>query len=186
MREMCSGVMSFRLRPKTSTAASPVVFEDIVYCSAGYGVGAGAVKISRSGSKFEAKEIWRTENKNMNHWSTPVCVDGYLYGMFSFKEYGRGPMACVDIRTGEEKWSEEGFGPGNVILTGDEKVLLLGDRGQLVLVDTNSRRYDEIVRAKKVIDGKCWSTPVLSDGRVYLRSISEAVCLDVSGELAVR
>jgi outer membrane protein assembly factor BamB len=30
----------------TSTAASPVVSGDIVYCSAGYGVGAGAVKIT--------------------------------------------------------------------------------------------------------------------------------------------
>lgn len=32
-----------------STAASPVVWEDIVYCSAGYGVGAGAYKIAKTG-----------------------------------------------------------------------------------------------------------------------------------------
>ena len=103
--------------------------------------------ISKSGSKFEAEEIWRTENENMNHWSTPVCVDGYLYGMFSFKEYGKGPLACVDIRTGEEKWSEKGFGPGNVILTGGNKILALGDRGQLVLVNPTPQKYDEVARA---------------------------------------
>jgi outer membrane protein assembly factor BamB len=162
-----------------------VVFEDIVYCSAGYGVGAGAVRIAKSGSTFEAKEIWRTENENINHWSTPVCVDGFLYGMFSFKEYGNGPMACVDIRTGERKWSEPGFGPGHVILTGGGRILALGDRGQLVLVSANPAKYDEIAR-RDILEGKCWSTPVLSNGRIYARSAKEAVCLDVSGKIAAR
>jgi len=42
-----------------------------------------------------------------------VVKDGYLYGMFSFKEYGAGPLACVDIRsTGKDMWKEAGFGPG--------------------------------------------------------------------------
>jgi outer membrane protein assembly factor BamB len=73
---------------KTSTAASPVVFQDIVYCSAGYGVGCGAVKVAKSGGKFTATEIYRlTGNKPVaNHWSTPVVKDGFLYGMFQFKE----------------------------------------------------------------------------------------------------
>ena len=39
---------------KVSTAASPVVWEDIVFCSAGYGVGAGAVKISGEGDALKA------------------------------------------------------------------------------------------------------------------------------------
>ena len=101
---------------RTSTAASPVIWEDIVYCSAGYGVGAGAVKISKDGSKLSAEEIWRTPKENINHWSTPVVKDGHLYGMFGFKEYGKCPLACVDIRTGEMKWSQAGFGPGNVLI----------------------------------------------------------------------
>ena len=55
-----------------STAASPVVWEDIVYCSAGYDVGAGAVKISKSadGTGLEAKEIYRRDGNDLaNHWS---------------------------------------------------------------------------------------------------------------------
>ena len=31
----------------------------------------------------------------------------------------------------------------------------------------------------KVITGKCWSTPVLSNGLVLARSTKEAICLDV-------
>ncbi len=156
---------------KVSTAASPVVWEDIVYCSAGYGVGAGAVQVSKDGDAFTAKEIWRTENDNINHWSTPVVKDGYLYGMFSFKEYGKGPLACVDIRSGNQLWAEEGYGPGNVILVQD-KLLALTDSGELVLVEANSKGYKELAR-KDLLEGKCWSTPALADGVVYIRSTKE-------------
>ncbi|MFZ2643937.1 MAG: PQQ-binding-like beta-propeller repeat protein, partial [Verrucomicrobiia bacterium] len=74
---------------KVSTAASPVVSGDIVYCSAGYGVGSAAAKIAKAGGKFTATELWRTEGNTIcNHWSTPVVKDGYLYGPFSFKQFG--------------------------------------------------------------------------------------------------
>ena len=163
----------------TSTAASPVVSGNIVYCSAGYGVGAGAVKIAKSGEKWSATELYRIRgNKPLaNHWSTPVAKDGHLYGMFQFKEYGKGPVKCVDAATGEVKWEKEGFGPGHVILAGD-KLVALSDAGELVLIDPQPAAYKELARAD-VLDGKCWTTPVLANGRIYARSTKEAVCLDV-------
>lgn len=167
---------------KVSTAASPVVWNDIVYCSAGYGVGAGAVKVTNTGGKWEAKEIYRMRgNKPLaNHWSTPVVKDGHLYGMFQFKEYGKGPVKCVDIATGQVKWEQEGFGPGQVILAGDQ-ILALSDEGNLVLFAADPSGYKELARAD-VLDGKCWTTPILANGRIYARSTKEAVCLDVSGK----
>ncbi|HEV7403172.1 MAG TPA: PQQ-binding-like beta-propeller repeat protein [Chthoniobacteraceae bacterium] len=163
----------------TSTAASPVVSGDIVYCSAGYNVGAGAAKITKVGDKFTATEIYRLPgNKPLaNHWSTPIVKDGFLYGMFQFKEYGKGPVKCVDIAKGEVKWEKEGFGPGQVILAGD-KVVALADNGDLVLIDPNPAAYKELNRVH-LVDGKCWSTPVLANGRIYVRSTKEAACLDV-------
>ena len=163
---------------KVSTAASPVVYQDIVYCSAGYGVGAGAFKISKSGGKLEATQIWRRENQCFNHWSTPVVKDGYLYGMFSFKEYGAGPLACVDIRTGEDKWAEKGFGPGQVILAGD-KIIATSDKGEIVVVEASPDKYKEVAR-KDVLDGKVWSYPILANGKIFARSTTEGVCLDVN------
>lgn len=163
---------------KVSTAASPVVFEDIVYCSAGYGVGAGAFKLAKKGSKLEATQIWRRENQCFNHWSTPVVKDGYLYGMFSFKEYGAGPLACVDIRTGEDKWAEAGFGPGQVILAGD-KIIATSDKGEIVVAEANPEKYKEVAR-KDVLDGKVWSYPILANGKIFARSTVEGVCLDLN------
>ena len=163
---------------KVSTAASPVVAGEWVYCSAGYGVGAGLYKISNKNGKLTSSEIWRKKNDMFNHWSTPIYYNGHLYGMFSFKKYGNGPLQCIELSTGEIKWSKDGYGPGNVILSGD-KLIALADNGELAVVQATPRKYDELAR-KKVLRGKCWSTPILSNGLVLARSTQEAVCLDVS------
>lgn len=163
---------------KVSTAASPVVGGDIVYCSAGYGVGAGAVKITKEGETFKASEIYRMPGNQplANHWSTPVLKDGHMYGMFQFKEYGKGPVKCVNLATGEVKWTKEGFGPGHVILMGNE-VVALSDAGEVVRFGATPSEYREISR-QKVLDGKCWTTPTVSGGRLFVRSTKEAACLE--------
>lgn len=169
-----------------STAASPVVDGDIVYCSAGYGVGIGAARISRPDGGWKATEIYRFagEKALANHWSTPVLYQGHLYGMFQFKEYGSGPVKCVEVATGKVKWDKPGFGPGHVILAGD-KVVALSDAGELVVIAANPEKYTELSRAT-VLEGKCWTTPSLSGGRLYVRSTKEAACLDVSPQRASR
>jgi outer membrane protein assembly factor BamB len=159
---------------KVSTAASPVVWQDIVYCSSGYGVGASCFKVIKSGYKLAAERIWRRENECFNHWSTPVVKDGYLYGMFSFKEYGTGPVACVDIRTGKDVWKQEGFGPGQIILVGSTLVAI-GDQGEIVTISASPEQYTELSR-KDVLDGKVWSYPILAGGHLFARSTTEGGC----------
>lgn len=172
----------FPFKYSTSTAASPVICGDIVYCSAGYNVGSAACKIAKTGDEFTATEMWRLSgNKPVaNHWSTPVYKDGYLYGMFSFKEYGTGPLKCVEVATGKVVWEKAGFGAGQVILAG-EKLIALADDGQVVVVGATPTGYTEISRVQAVT-GKCWSTPALSDGRLYVRSTKEGACLVVGAK----
>ena len=159
-----------------STAASPVASGNQVYCSAGYGVGAGVFRV---GKAKEAEEVWFKSNELMNHWSTPVIRDGYLYGIYEFKKYGRAPLQCVELSTGEIKWSHQGFGPGNVILVGDN-LIVLSDSGEVALVKATPASYQESGRAK-AIGGKCWSTPAFSNGKLYVRSTTEGACFDLTG-----
>jgi outer membrane protein assembly factor BamB len=168
---------------KVSTAASPIIVGDIAYCAAGYGVGSGAARITKNGDAFEAKEIWRNKgNKIANHWSTPVEKGGYLYGMFSFKEYGTGAVKCVELATGREVWSQPNFGAGQVILAAG-KVVALGDAGQIVLIDPSPDGYKELAKMQAV-SGKCWSTPTVSSGHLFVRSTKEGACYDVSVKIA--
>ena len=169
---------------KVSTAASPVVAGDIVYCSAGYGVGAGAYRISKDGAAFKSTELWRTPGKLESHWSTPVAFNGHLYGIFGTKIYGEAPLKCIDLATGQEKWNKAGFGPGNVTLV-DGQLIVLGDAGQLVIAEATPGAFHESARAD-VLEGKCWTTPTYLGGRIYARSTTEAVCIDLNPAVASR
>ena len=82
------------------------------------------------------------------------------------------------------KWEQAGFGPGNVIIAGND-IVALSDKGELVLVEATPSAYKEKSRAD-VLDGKCWSHPALSEGRIYVRSTKEGACFDVTATTASR
>jgi len=162
-----------------SAAITPVVAGDTVYCSAGAGVGSSTIRVSKSAGGFTVTRLWLQMARSYNnHWTTPVYKDGYLYGLFGFKEFGTCPLKCIEMTTGKLIWSRDGFGQGGMILV-DGNLLVLSDSGKLVLVKATPQAYTEIARTK-ALRGKCWSTPVVSQGRIYARSTEEAVCLDVS------
>ena len=165
----------FSLPYSTSSAASPVVGGDIVYASAAYGVGSGAARLTRAGVTMSASQAWRAPGGNMNHWATPVSHQGYLYGI-----YGQSLLSlrCVELATGTEKWRQSGVGYGSVLLVSD-RVLVLTEDGTLLLVEPDPTGYREAARFQAV-RGKCWNVPAISDGRIYVRSTTEAACFDVS------
>src|SRR5439155_25967430 len=65
------------------------------------------------------------------------------------------------------------------VLVVENMVLALTDSGELVLVDPNPAAYTELERFR-ALNGKCWNVPAISNGRLYVRSTTEAVCLDVA------
>lgn len=169
----------YPFRFTTSTAMSPVVAGNIVYCSAAYGVGSSACQISKSGDSFSANRLWyQPANIIASHWSTPVCAGGYLYGIFGQAKFGQAPLKCVELATGRVLWSREGFGPGGCTLV-DGNVLVLSDAGDLVLVKASPAAYTEVER-EHALAGKCWNYASISNGRIYARSTREGVSLEAS------
>jgi outer membrane protein assembly factor BamB len=98
--------------------------------------------------------------------------------MFQFKEYGKGPVKAVKLPDGDIKWEQPGFGPGNLILTAGGNLLALTDAGEIVGIKASPTAYKELGRFK-AIEGKCWTTPVLSGGRIFVRSTKEAACIQL-------
>jgi outer membrane protein assembly factor BamB len=162
---------------KVATAISPIVWGDTVYCSIGYNTGSSACKIAKTADGYTASRLW-FDQKLVNHWSTPVCADGYLYGIYGHAKFGSAPLKCIELATGKELWSHDGFGPGGCTLV-DGHVLVLSDAGDLVLVKATPSAYTEVARSH-VLAGKCWNAPSISNGRIYARSTREGACLDAS------
>ncbi len=162
-----------------ATAISPVVCGDIVYCSAAYGIGSSACRISKTANGFAATQLWyQPASVLASHWSTPVCANGCLYGLFGQAKFGQAPLKCVEMATGRVLWSHDGFGPGGCTLVNGH-VLVLSDAGDLVLVKATPTAYTEVARSH-VLAGKCWNYASISNGRIYARSTKEGVSLEAS------
>lgn len=162
--------------PNGINIATPIVFDGKVFLSSGYKTGCTLVDIS--GKK--AKELWR--NKNMsNHCNSSVLYKGYLYG-FNGNVGGGGALVCLELKTGEVKWSHKGLGTGSLMIA-DGKLVVLGERGDLLVAAASPEKFDVIAGAGKVLGGICWTMPVLSGGRIYCRNAGgDVVCVDVSGK----
>ncbi len=152
-------------------AATPVfVPPDRVFISSDYGKGGALLQIKTENGRVTAAPLW--QNREMkNHMATCIYRDGYLYGFDDAR------LKCIDAATGETRWQKQGFGKGTVLMT-DDHLIVLGERGQLALVKTTPEAYTEIADLGQVLTGRCWTVPTLVNGRLYLRSLKEMVCLD--------
>ena len=59
------------------------------------------------------------------------------------------------------------------------KLIVQHDNGQITLVDPSPDAYKELGKIQP-LGGKCWTMPVVANGRLYARSTKEVVCLDVA------
>jgi outer membrane protein assembly factor BamB len=165
---------SYPFQYDTSLAASPVAYCDLVFISGSYGMGAVVAQVSFTKGAWSVRQLW--SNGLASLWMTPVCHDGYLYGHFGSSTYAA--FKCVSLDTGAEMWSIDGFGRGGTVLVNNYLVALNED-GTLVLAQPTPEAYVELGRFQAVT-GKCWNTPAVCDGRVYVRSTSQAACYDFS------
>jgi len=131
----------------------------------------------------EAKVVWE-HNEMTNYFNASVLWKGHLYGIHSTDHVSiNSSLRCVDFETGKVKWDtgagKGGVGKGAVTLAGG-RLIVLCEKGELCIAEANPQRYVELARAK-VLDGTCWTPPVLCRGRIYCRNHrGTLVCLDVS------
>ena len=149
-------------------AATPVWIEpDRVFISSNYDVGGAVYQLQPQGVP---RRVWK--NREMrNHFNTSVYLNGHLYG------FDNSTLKCVDAGTGERCWRQRGLGRGSLIAA-DGMLIVLGERGQLVLAEATASSYVELARAQ-VLKGKCWTSPTLSHGKLFLRNQKELVCLEM-------
>jgi len=152
-------------------AAQPLVIgNNRVFVSASYDAGAAMIELSGSGDHFSVREVWR--NKRMkNRFSGSVLRDGVIYGL------DEGILAAIDAETGELKWKGGRYGYGQVLLAGNNLIVLTED-GDLALVRANPDRHQEITRFP-VLEGKTWNVPAISGGYLLVRNLAEMAAFDL-------
>ncbi len=152
-------------------AADPIFHDGKMFLSSGYNRGAALFDISGKTPEL----IWKSkEMKNQIH--TSILYQGFLYGIDGDMETGA-RLRCMDWATGEVRWSVDDLRPGGLAMA-DGKLLLLTEPGELIIAPATPDGWEPIARGQ-VLDGKSWTSPVLSGGRIFCRSIQgQLVCVD--------
>jgi outer membrane protein assembly factor BamB len=161
-------------------AACPVVVGDRILLTECYGPGAACLDIVDG----KVKEVWTDADKEklekslMCHWNTPVYHEGFVYGS-SGRHETEGDLRCVELKTGEVKWSEK-VRARCTLLKVDGYFISLTEYGELTLIKPNPAKYDEVSKFRvPELAYPSWTPPVLSNGLLYVRGKDRLVCLEL-------
>ncbi len=152
-------------------ASDPVIDGNYVFISSGYDKGSALLDVGGKAPRV----VW--QNKTLrSHFSTPVLLDGYLYGIDG--NAGNGDLVCIKFSTGNEEWRKKmGFGS---LISAACKLIVLNEKGKLFIVEASPNSYQEISSAQVLDKPKCWTAPVLSNGLLYCRNDrGTLVCVDL-------
>jgi outer membrane protein assembly factor BamB len=144
-----------------------------LFISSGYGKGAAVIELSKSDNGFAARTVW--ENTNMkNKFNSSVYYGGHVYGL------DEGILCSVDAATGERKWKGGRYGYGQVLLAGDN-LLVISDTGELALVKATPDQHREITKFP-ALEGKTWNYPAIAGGMLLVRNATTMACFNIASD----
>lgn len=158
-------------------AADPIVHGNEIYIGTGYNKGGALLQLGSEGPTVR----WKTKELR-TQMNPAVLIDGHLYGTDG--DAGNdAELKCLDWKTGEVKWTQKRIGTGGVTAA-DGKLIVLSSRGELIIAPASPEGFQPISRSQ-VLGGKCWTVPVLANGRIYCRNAAGTlVCVDSRADQA--
>lgn len=161
-------------------ASNPVVVGDKVLITECYGPGAALVKLTPGKAELVWSDKDRFRERSLAcHWNTPIHVDGYVYG--SSGRHEDADLNCVRFATGEVAWSHPGLSRSSVTLI-DGHFLCLTERGELILVKVNPKKFEPVAKWVTDLDYPTWAAPVVAHGLMYIRGKDRLICAELIPE----
>lgn len=165
---------------RTAVIPTPIQRDGLVYVSAGYGVGCQMVKV---GSGNQLTGVY-TNKVMKNHHGGVILVGNHLYG------HSDGPgWVCQDFKTGAEVWASKNLGKGAIAYADGMLYLLEEGSGTVALIEASPKGWSEKSRFKlepqttqRNPQGRIWTHPVISNGKLYLRDQELLFCFDVKAK----
>ncbi len=164
------------------SSTTPVVVGDLLFGSTIMAGGIG-LKMKQEKDRPAVEKVWNNDLLNC-YFSTPIAIGSdQLYLVTGakpgFTTKNVATLRCVDPATGKEHWKREPVGTYHacMIRTGDDKILLFEERGDLVLFQPATTGYQEQARSK--VCGTTWAHPAIANYRFFVRDEKELVCVEL-------
>ena len=175
--DLATGRELWRIVWKTyhdANASTPTVVGDKLFISTGYGGRSARGALFQLGGD-QPRQIWLNQDLETK-MNSAVVHEGHVY---CISERSRGQLMCFDLQQGDTVWAERSFAPYGTLMIADGKLVILDEKGDLVIADATPDGYHELARAK-VLNSRCWVMPVLANGHIYAKcNKGEMLCLDV-------
>lgn len=151
-------------------AASPIYHDGHLFLTSGYKTGCSLLKIAKKGHDLSFTPVWQSKVL-LNKFQSCILLDGKLYtsDQKAFK--------CVDFMTGTEHWVQRRMKHGTLVLA-DGYLYFLTQDGQLQIGKASPNGFNPETKAD-ILSGRCWSVPVLHNGRIYARNSNRVVCFNL-------
>lgn len=136
-------------------------------------------------SKNPPEQVWKNDSLK-GLFQGFVKSGNYLYGFASKKN--KMPLRCINLENGKIEW-EKDLGKWGSLIVADNKLVIITGEGRLVIADASPKDFNELsslqvfnINAedyKKNIN-VCWTKPVLSHGKIYVRTtLGDVACIDM-------
>lgn len=156
--------------------ATPVIDADTVTVSSS-SIGTVRFRITKTGDEFKAERAWANlPLKTIISTATQVGDTIFTMGPGSRTE-----LVCLDAKTGQQKWTQSGFGDYASITAVNDKLLVLDSTGELRLVRANAEKYEELGRAQ--VAAKTWASPAYTDGKLVVKDGSKLAMVELEPEV---
>jgi outer membrane protein assembly factor BamB len=163
----------------TAVVPSPIVKNDLVYVTSGYGVGSDLFKINGSAGSFSVEPVY-TKNKTMvNHHGGVVLVDDCIYGFSD-----AGGWTCQDLMSGKPKWKDRLIGKGTITYADGRFYIRAEHTGEINLLDAGPDHHAAVGQLDQPnrSNEPAWAHLVIANGRLYVRDQGVLLCYNVSAK----
>lgn len=173
------------LQYRIAVIPTPIVFEDLVFVTAGYGSGCNLIKLSKDGDGIKAEKVYA--NKSIvNHHGGVVRIGGHIYGHSDVGGWVCLEFSKVSTADGPEPLWRNNFDKGSVTCVDGYLYCYGQSKGICALVKASPDKWDEVSRFEipekskfPRRSGLIWAHPVISNGKLFLRDHEFLFCYDV-------
>lgn len=174
-------------------ASNPVVVGERVFLSECYGPGSVLLQVDDAGYDVVWQDDERQRARAMQtHWNTAVHHDGYLYGS-SGRHSGDAELRCIELATGEVRWSEPGLSRSSLLYV-DGHFVCLTEYGDLLLLAATPEKFALVAQATplraergalpglaapRLLKYPAWAAPILAHGLLYVRGEDQLACFEL-------
>jgi len=142
---------------------APIIYREGIFTST-RASHTGYYPIAVERGEFNITDGWK--NKLIAYMSSPMVIGDYAYMHLQNRR-----LACLDLRSGEDRWiTEQRFGGYCSMISREDRILALTNEGTLLLIRATPEKFD-LLDERKVSEEETWAHLAIFGNQVFIREL---------------